>query len=134
MVTKLVYPKLSYEIMNVLFGVHNELGPGLLEKHYQRGIEAEFQERKICFEKEKLVRLQYKGKSVGRFFVDFVVSNKVVLEVKATRLFGQASFKQAYSYLRQLDLPLAIIVNFHSKKLRYKRVVNPEFEYKGLVE
>jgi GxxExxY protein len=118
--------------MGILFQVHNQLGPGLLEKHYQRAIAIELEDRRINFEMEKLVTLKYMDKSIGRYFVDFVIDNKVVIKVKATRQFGQQAFKQAYSYLRELNLPLAIVINFHDNILRYKRIVNPRFRDKIL--
>lgn len=122
--TEIVLPKLSYRIMEVLFTVHNKLGSGLLEKHYQKAIALELSKHKLLYEKERMVKLVYDGVSIGRYFLDFVIEDKVVLEIKATRLFGQGAFKQAYSYLKQLGLPLAIVVNFHSNRLKYKRIIN----------
>ena len=130
--SRLIYPKLSYDVMNVLYTVHNKLGSGLLEKHYQRAIEIELDYRKLNFEREKLVRLLYQEVSIGKYFLDFVIDQKIVLEIKSTPIFEQKSMNQAYSYLRQLSLPLAIVANFHSANLRYKRIVNPEFKDKDL--
>jgi len=126
--TRLVYPNLSYKVMDVLFGVQNRLGSGLLEKYYQRAIELELTKREIDFEREKLVRLEYEGTSIGRYFVDFVIDEKLVLEIKATKDFKILAYKQAYSYLRQLKLPLALVVNFHGEKLKSRRIINPDFE------
>lgn len=126
--SKLVYPKLSYSLMDILFTVHNKLGSGFLEKHYQKAIELELAHRKINYQREQLVRLEYDGQSIGKYFIDFVVDSKIVLEIKATRDFRVLAYKQAYSYLRQLKLPLAIVVNFHGEKLSFRRIVNPDFE------
>ncbi len=120
--------------MSVLFDVHNQLGSTLLEKHYQRALAIEFAKREIFFEREKMVPLTYKGKSVGKYYLDFVIENKIVLEVKSTRIFKNTAFQQAYSYLKQLKLPLAIVANFHSSKVQYRRIVNPEFKDTKLVE
>ena len=125
--TRLIYPKLSYDVMGILYAVQNKLGSGLLEKHYQKAIEIELINKKIGYEKEKYVRLEYEGELIGKYFVDFVVDSKIVVEVKATRDYSRLAYKQAYSYLRQLQLPLAIVVNFHGDKLRSKRIVNPDF-------
>lgn len=114
--------------MSVLFDVQNQLGSTLLEKHYQRALAIEFEKRNIQFEREKLVRLEYKGKLVGKYYLDFVIEDKIVLEIKATRVFKNIAFQQAYSYLRQLGLSLAIVANFHSPKVQYKRIVNPDFK------
>lgn len=120
--------------MNVLFCVHNELGTGLLEKHYQRAIEVELLQRNIRFEKEKQVNLFFKDALIGKYFIDFLIENKIVIEIKTTPAFQKRGLKQAYSYLRQLHLPLAIVVNFHDKKLRYQRIVNPEYKSINLQE
>lgn len=112
-------------MMEVLFTVHNRLGSGLLEKHYQRAIALEFDKKNIPYKKEQMVNLVYDDVQIGKYYLDFVVEDKVILEIKATRLYGQGAFKQAYSYLRQLDVPLAIVVNFHSHRLKYKRIINP---------
>jgi GxxExxY protein len=126
----IIYPRLSYELMSALFEVHNSLGSTLLEKHYQRAFEQELTVRNIPYVREKFVDLVYKDKSIGKYFLDFVVDDKIVVEMKVSREFGQSAFKQAYSYLKQLGLPLAIVVNFHGQNLRYKRIVNPK--YKGI--
>lgn len=123
--TEIILPQLSYQVMEVMFKVHNKLGSGLLEKHYQRAIAVELDAKKMSYIREKKVDLVYDQVPIGKYYLDFVIKNKVVLEVKATRLYGEGAFKQAYSYLKQINLPLAIVVNFHSNKLLYKRIINP---------
>jgi GxxExxY protein len=126
--TRLVYPKLSYELTGVLYKVQNTLGSGLLEKHYQKAIELELIKRKLKYEREKYVRLEYNGELIGKYYVDFLIATKIVLEVKATRDYSRLSYKQAYSYLRQLRAPLAVVVNFHGNSLKLHRIVNPDYE------
>lgn len=112
--------------MNCLFTVHNQLGSSLLEKYYQRALEKEFAKRKISFIREKEVKLLYDGEVIGKYFVDFIVDNKIVLELKAREKYSPRYFQQAYQYLKQLDLPLALLVNFRSDKISYKRIINPD--------
>lgn len=114
--------------MGVLFKVHNELGPSLLEKYYQRAIASELETQKLAFKKEVPIRIEYQGRSIGRYFLDFIVENLVVLEIKAERYYTPKFFKQALAYLEQTNLPLVIIVNFRGDKLRYKRIVNSAFK------
>ncbi|MBU3957137.1 GxxExxY protein [Patescibacteria group bacterium] len=118
--------------MGVLFKVHNELGPSLLEKYYQRGISEELKRSGLKFKKETPIEIWYETKSIGRYFLDFIIEDLVILEVKAQRYYTPKFFKQAAAYLRQTNLPLVIIVNFRGSKLRYKRVVNPTFKNKNL--
>lgn len=126
--SNIVLPNLSYKMMSVLFKVHNELGPSLLEKYYQRGISEELKRSGLKFKKEVPIGILYKNKSIGRYFLDFIIEDFVILEVKAQRYYTPRFFKQASAYLKQTNLPLAIIVNFRGNKLRYKRVVNPAFK------
>jgi GxxExxY protein len=114
--------------MGVLYKIHNKLGTGLLEKHYSKAIEIELIDQKIPFTKEQMIQLEYNGKNIGKFFVDYVINDQIVIEIKATRLFNESSFRQAYSYLRQLNLPLAIVCNFHGDNLRYKRIINSHYQ------
>ena len=125
---KIVLPNLSYRIMGALFNVHNELGPSLLEKYYQRGIDEELKRSGLRFKREVPIEICYKDESIGRYFLDFVIEDLVILEAKAQRYYTPKFFKQALAYLKQTNLPLAIIVNFRGNKLRYKRIVNPSFK------
>lgn len=126
--SNIVLPHLSYKIMGVLFKVHNELGPSLLEKYYQRAIASELETQRLAFKKEVPIRIEYQGRSIGRYFLDFIVEDLVVLEIKAEQYYTPKFFKQALAYLEQTNLPLAIIVNFRGDKLRYKRIVNSAFK------
>ena len=125
---KLVYPKLSYKIVGILLKVHQELGPALLEKYYQRVIAEELKSQQLDFNREVTVDLTYDSKSIGKYYLDFVIENKIILEIKAQKQYQPKFFKQALAYLRQTNLPLAIIANFRKSSLECKRVVNPEFK------
>ncbi|MBI2032433.1 MAG: GxxExxY protein [Candidatus Levybacteria bacterium] len=123
-----VLPKLSYKIMGILFNVQNELGPSLLEKYYQKAIEQDLIRNKLTFKREVPVSLEYQGKNIGRYLLDFVIEDFIILEIKAQQNYSPKFFKQALSYLIQTNHPLAIIANFRGMKLRYKRIINPGFK------
>jgi len=125
--TKIVLPKLSYKIMGALFDVHNELDPTMLEKHYQRAIAEEFKNRGISFKKEVSVLLEYKNRPIGKYFLDFIVEDKIIVETKAQKSYNPKFFKQVLAYLRQTNLPLAILVNFRRPSLEYQRIVNSKY-------
>ena len=114
--------------MGILFKVQNELGPSLLEKYYQRAIEQELKVNKLTFKREVPVSLEYKGQNIGRYFLDFVIEDLIILEIKAQQHYSPRFFKQALSYLKQTNLPLVIIVNFRGTNIRYKRIINPNFK------
>lgn len=78
---KLVHPKLSYEVVGVLYEVYNELGGGYQEKYYQRAISGLLKEKNIIFKEQVPVELMFKEKSIGRYFIDFVIEEKIILEI-----------------------------------------------------
>lgn len=127
--TTLVLPNLSYKLMGILFGAHSELGSTLLEKYYQRAIAKGLAEAGLEFKREVPTELTYKGKSIGRYFLDFLIEDLIILEVKAEKGSANRHFQQATAYLKKLNRPLAIVANFRRQKLAYKRIVNPN--YKG---
>ena len=120
----IILPEFSYTIMGVLFSVHNELGPSLLEKYYQRAVAKELTNQGLSFKNEAPVTLSYKGESIGKYILDFIVEDKIILETKAHVAYNPNFFKQALAYLNETGLPLAILVNFRRTKLEYHRIVN----------
>ena len=74
---KLIYPELSYEIMGILYKVQNELGNKYQEKYYQRAIEIELKNRNIKYERELQVDLLYNDNRIGKYFLDFLIEEKI---------------------------------------------------------
>jgi len=107
--------------------VHNELGSRLLEKYYQRAVAEELKSSKLSFVREAPVRLVYKGKSIGRYFVDFVIEGQIILELKAQKDNQSKFYRQVLAYLRQLDLPLGLVVNFRQTSIKPGRIVNSKW-------
>ena len=123
---KLIYPELSYKVMGILFKVHNKLGSSRQEKHYQRALEIELLDQKIPFDREKKIKLLYKENPIGDYFLDFVIGGKIILELKAKDFYTSKDINQVISYLKTLGLPLGILVNFRSERLKYRRIINPD--------
>jgi len=125
---RIVLPNESYRLMGLLFEVHNKLGSVYKEKNYQDAIAEVLKREKIPYEREKLIKLKFENLEISDFFADFIIDGKILLEIKASKLISQDDIRQVLRYLKSANLPLAIIVNFRSKKLEYKRLINPEFE------
>lgn len=123
----LVYPEESYKIMGVLFEVHNKLGTQYQEKHYQRAIETKFLEYNIPYQKEVVARIDFGNRELGTFILDFIVFNKIILELKKVNFISLDNIKQALRYLDGMKLKLCILANFKYKKLEYKRIINPRY-------
>lgn len=120
---ELVEKELSYKIIGVLYDVYNNLGIGYQEKYYQKAIAKEFKERNIKFVEQVFVPMDYKGSSIGRYFLDFLVEDKIVLEIKVAPKFYIRNIKQVLGYLKITKTPLGILANFHANGLQFKRIL-----------
>jgi GxxExxY protein len=121
---RLVYPELSYIIMGNLFEVHNKLGTKYQEKHYQRAIEIKLKELNIPYKREAKVNIEFGKEKLGEFYIDFIIDNKIILEIKKIWKITQDDIKQVLRYLKATKLRLAIIANFRHKRLEYRRVIH----------
>lgn len=119
----LIEKELSYTIVGALFSVYNELGGGYQEKYYQRAIAQEFKKRNLNFMEQVMVPLNYGEQSIGRYFLDFVIENKIVLEIKAVNKFFLRDIKQILAYLQSTKMPLGILANFGRDNLQLKRIL-----------
>ena len=125
----LIYPKLSYEIVGILFDVYNELGPGHREKYYKQAIAIALENNKIEFEREVCIAVEYRTSKVGKYFLDFLIAGKIVLEVKKGDYFPAGNIKQIDTYLKATRLKLGILANFTNSGIKFKRIVNTENSY-----
>jgi GxxExxY protein len=114
----------SYSIIGVCLDVHNNLGAGFLEIVYKDALEFEFRRKGILYEREKMYEVNYKGIVLPhKFYADFVVYDKIILEVKGVAGISDEFIAQALNYLKVSKNQLALIVNFGEMRLNYKRVV-----------
>lgn len=121
---KVVYPKLSYNIVGCLFEVFKKLGFGHREKYYQKAVCEELSRQNIPFQKEVILPLNYKNKVVGRVILDFLIDDKIILELKIGNYFRKENIDQVYSYLKVNNLKLGIIANFTRNGVKFKRILN----------
>mgnify|MGYP001017955107 CR=1 FL=1 len=111
------------EIISAALEVHKVLGPGFQEVVYQRALFYEFKFRNIDFTREAEIDIFFKGKKVGKKRVDFYLSDCLV-EMKAKAALEDVDFVQTLSYLRASQKKVALLLNFGSKNLEIKRIVN----------
>ena len=120
----LIYKEEAFEIIGVCMEVHRILGKGLLEIVYKDAVEYEFKKREIPYEREKEYPVKYKDVILPHSFnADFVVRDKIILEVKSKSVFVNADMAQTINYLRLSKLKLGLLINFGTTSLEYKRVV-----------
>jgi GxxExxY protein len=120
--------ELSEAIIGAAIEVHRVLGgPGLLEDVYEQCLCRELSIRGLRFERQVEVPVVYKGCSVRKpLFLDIVVEDKVIVEVKATEKYNTIYESQLLTYLRLTDLRLGLVINFGDKRVSdgVHRVVN----------
>lgn len=119
----LIYPELSYEIIGCAYQVLNKLGPGHSEKAYQKGLSIEFG-KKFQFKEQVYAPLVYDGKVIEKSFLDFVVDEKIVVEIKKDTRFAKGHIEQVNRYLKTTGLKLALLINFSVNDIVFKRLVN----------
>ena len=122
--TKLVFPELSYKISGLLFKVHNDLGRFCKERLYGNALEKLLVEGKIPFEREKKLDIKTDGFFVTKNYAEFVIDNKIIVELKSKRMIERGDYIQTLRYLQLFNLPLALVVNFGQKFLKPKRILN----------
>lgn len=114
----------SYKIIGICMDVDRELGMGFKEAIYKEALELEFINQNIPYEREKLFRIEYKGKVLKhKYPADFIVFNQLILEVKATAFIVDSFVAQTINYLKASGLSLGIIANFGQRSFVHKRIV-----------
>ena len=120
----LIYKEENYKIIGRCMEVHNNLGAGFLEIVYKDALEYEFRKEGISFEREKKYFVNYKDIILPhKFYADFVIFDKIILEIKAVSGIADEFVAQAINYLKVSDNQLALIVNFGELRLNSKRIV-----------
>jgi len=124
MINKEELNKLSERIIGLAFDVHNKLGPGFIEKIYEKALAYELGAHKINFENQALIKVEYGDIELGAQRIDFIVENKIIVELKSVSEISEIHMAQLISYLKTADKRLGLILNFATKRLEIKRLVN----------
>lgn len=115
---------LTERIIGCCYKVHSALGPGFNEKIYHSALKLTFNQENLKYETEKQFEVYYQNHKIGNLFVDLVVENKVIVEVKALTGNIPDVFKyQILSYLKISNLKVGLLVNFGNKSCQVKRFV-----------
>ena len=121
---KILYSKLSYKINGIIFDVHNELGGGHLEKYYQKAIALKLKKHNIQFKEQYYVPLTVENTLIGKYYLDFLIEDKIILELKRGRYIPRNIYFQTNKYLKALNLQLAIVACFANDVAVIKRIIN----------
>lgn len=122
--------ELTYKIIGSAMKVHNTLVPGFQEVIYQRCLAIELERAGLGFVREQEHTIYYENINVGTRRADFVVDNKVVVELKAVVNLEDVHLAQAKNYVVAYDFPLGLLINFGSQSLQHKLLFNPKYHPK----
>jgi len=123
MVAHLIYKELSYKIVGAALEVHHLLGPGFLESVYSEALAHELTLQGLTYMREVPLQVRYKELVVGEYKADFVVDQKILLELKALAGLHVAHSAQVHNYLAATGLQLGLLLNFGREQLEFKRVI-----------
>ncbi len=122
--TKIIYKEESYQLVGLCMKVHRNIGNGFLEIVYKDALEFEFRKNNVPFSREKEYIVNYKEtKLPHKFYADFVVFNKIILEIKSMSGLADEHMAQTMNSLKVSGNKLGILVNFGQPSLQYKRIV-----------
>ncbi|MBK8043897.1 MAG: GxxExxY protein [Haliscomenobacter sp.] len=118
---------ITYKINGCAMKVHRTLGNGFQEVIYQRCLAIELERAGLSFVRELEHDIFYEGFHVGTRRADFVVEERVIVELKALINLEDVHLAQAKNYVVAYDKPIGLLINFGSTSLQFKKVFNPKF-------
>lgn len=119
--------KITEQILNCVFRVHSELGPGLLENAYEECLYYELKQNNLIVEKQKALPLVYHNIKLDTGYrVDLLVEKKVIVEIKATEALNDVHFAQVITYLKLSKCTVGLLINFNVRSLKsgIRRIIN----------
>ena len=119
---KLRYQEFTSRIIGAAMRVHNELGSGFQEVVYQRALVIEFESASIPYAREVAVPIHFKGHVIGERRVDFLILNKICVEIKAISRLETLQLAQAKNYIEAFKMDVGLLLNFGAPSLEFKRV------------
>jgi len=123
--------ELTYKVIGCAMKVHNTLGNGFQEVIYQRCMAIELAKAGVGFTREQEHTIFYDGIDVGTRRADFVVEEKISVELKAIINLEDVHLAQAKNYTVAYDFPLGLLINFGSQSLQYKLIFNPKYQLRS---
>jgi GxxExxY protein len=116
----LIYGDLTAQVLEVFFHVYNVLGYGFLEKVYENALLLSLKKKGLSPSRQVPIKVIFEGESVGEYFADLVVNEKVIVEVKASEAIHSANEAQLLNYLKATNIEVGLLLNF-GKKPQFRR-------------
>lgn len=116
------YKDIGYQITGAIFEVAHNLGPGLLEKCYEKALLFELNQRKVDAIPQYPIRVIYKGVDLGLdYYADILVDNRAIIEIKAVSELNEIHRAQLLNYLRLSGIEYGVLVNFNKPRADIER-------------
>jgi len=112
------------DIIGASMEVHRRLGPGFLESVYEEALAVEFEINGIGFKRQYELPVFYKERKIKQFICDFLVDNRIIVEIKAIKQIGEIEKLQVINYLKASSYEIGLLFNFGQKSLEWKRLIN----------
>ncbi|OGD63953.1 hypothetical protein A2215_01270 [Candidatus Berkelbacteria bacterium RIFOXYA2_FULL_43_10] len=119
-----LHKELTHKIIGFSFEIFNKLGYGLPEKTYQKALEAKLVEDGIRFQREKYGKIRLDNVMVGRYFADFIIEEKLVVELKVRNEIYQGHIVQLVNYLKSENYSTGLLIVFSKDGVKIKRIAN----------
>ena len=120
---KLIHKELVYEVVGCAMKVHRELGYGFLEKVYENSMMVLLNKKSIKAKQQFPVPVHFENVIVGEYFADFMIEDKILVELKTVEKITNVHFAQVLNYLKATGIKLGLLINFGPRKLEYERIV-----------
>lgn len=125
---KYKYEEITHAIIGSAMEVHKTLGNGFQEVVYQRALAVEMSLRKLLFQRELELPLFYKSAEIRTRRVDFFIEDKILVELKAIIQLEEVHLAQALNYLEAFNMETGLLINYGSKSLQFKRLLNKKYK------
>ena len=122
------YSDITERIIKAAMNVRSFLGNGFQEVIYQRALAIEFELLGIAFQREFCMKIFYRDRHIGERRVDFLVEEKISVELKAVTRLDNVNLAQGMNYLEAYNLEVGLLLNFGSNSLEWKRLFNKKFK------
>lgn len=109
---------LTSQIIGAAIEVHRSLGPGLMERLYEKALAIELTDRRIAYRRQVRIPAEYKGHRLGNFFADFVVDHRIIVEVKSVTIVLPIFRAQLITYMRLTGARIGLIMNFKAPLMK----------------
>ena len=116
-----LFKQLSYKLIGCFYDVYNELGPAYKEQIYQGALRIAFKEKGIEYKSKPKLKIHFRGKEIGIYEPDFIIDDKIVVEIKSLLNLPKVFEKQLYYYLRGTKYNVGYLINFGNESIDIRR-------------